>query len=530
MARSVTTNNLYVESRGNGATITGSLTATNAITNGAWMHVALTVNSSNLVTLYINGSSVGSYTAAAAHNYAGWTNNYIGASNWAADMQFRGAMDDISIYDKALSAGEVTTLSSTTTAPTIINKNIAENSTNGTNAFEARSSDVDSGDGVTYSILSGNTNSTFAISSTTGQVTVNDSTKLNFEANSSYTLVVRATDTAGATTDQTVTVTVTDVNEAASDITLGSAPTGLTTGGSASLVSGTTYQLTPNTGSLAGTVWGAVNLSQNVTITSKMYFGASDAGADGMAFAFQNQSATASGGGAAGFGVNGISGTFGIGFDTYFNNLNNEINSDSTQFFKQGQPHSQGTTFDTANAHDNIEDGLWHDVVIVWNASTRTLSYSLDGVAIDSKTYDVVATDWGGNPNGYFGFSAGTGGGSNQQQVEVISVQTDSATSVAENSTSGTVVGLAAAVDPDRTGTVTYSLTDNAGGRFTLNSTTGQITVANGSLLDFESSNSHSIVVRATDQGGAEFRSHHDDQRDQCQRSSDGNHLRQCYC
>ncbi len=504
LTRQVATNNLYVESRGSGAAITGSLSVSNAITNGNWMHVALTVDSSNLVTLYINGSSVGSYTATAAHNYAGWTNNYIGASNWAVDMQFRGAMDDIAIYDKALSAGEVTTLASTTTPPSIINKNVAENSANGTNVFKAWSNDVDAGDGVTYSILSGNTNSTFAIGSASGQVTVNDSTKLNYEANSSYTLVIRATDTAGLTTDQTVTVTVTDVNEAASDITLGSAPTGLTMAGSTISVSGTTYQLTPSTGVNAGAVWGAVNLSQDVTITSKMFFGSSDAGADGMSFAFQNQGATSVGGTSSSLGVGGLSSAFGVSFDTWYNSFENEINADSSQFFKSGAVKSQGTSFDTAIAHDNVEDNLWHDVVFSWNASTKTLSYSLDGVAIDSKTYDVVATDWAGNPNGYFGFTGGTGT-LNQQQVEIVSVQTGGVTSIAENSANGTVVGLASAIDPDRTGTVTYSLTDDAGGRFAINSITGQITVANGSLLNFESTSSHSVIVRAADQGGQTF-------------------------
>ncbi len=59
---------------------------------------------------------------------------------------------------------------------------------------------------------------------------------LNFEATSGYALVVRATDTAGLTSDQTVTITVTDINEAPTDITLGSAPTGLTATGNASLV------------------------------------------------------------------------------------------------------------------------------------------------------------------------------------------------------------------------------------------------------------------------------------------------------
>ncbi len=449
------------------------MSITNAITTGNWMHVALTVNSSNLVTLYVNGTSVGSYTASSAMNYAGWTKNYIGASNWAVDRQFRGAMDDISIFDKALTAGDVASLASTVTAPTIVNKSIAENSANGTNVFDARSSDVDSGDGVTYSILSGNTNSTFAINATTGQVTVADSTRLNFEANSSYALVIRAIDTAGLTTDQTVTVTVADVNEAATDITLGSTPTGLTTAGNASLVSGTTYQLTSATANQSGQVWNAVNLSQDFVITSKMYFGAAE-GADGMTFSLQNQSATQAGAGAGGLGASGISSAFGIAFDTHFNNFSNEINSDFSQFFRQGATMNQGTAFDTANAHDNLEDGQWRDVIISWNATSKTLSYSMDGMAIDSKVYDVVATDWGGNANGWFGFTAGTGGLSNQQQVEIVSVQTGGISSIAENSAAGTVVGVATAVDPDRTGTVTYSLTDNAGGRFAINSSTAR--------------------------------------------------------
>ncbi|MFA6245773.1 MAG: LamG-like jellyroll fold domain-containing protein [Mucilaginibacter sp.] len=45
----------------------------------------------------------------------------------------------------------------------------------------------------------------------------------------------------------------------------------------------------------------------------------------------------------------------------------------------------------------------------------------------------------------------------------------------------------------------TYSLTDNAGGRFAINATTGVVSVANGTLLDYETATSHNITVRATD-------------------------------
>ena len=54
------------------------------------------------------------------------------------------------------------------------------------------------------------------------------------------------------------------------------------------------------------------------------------------------------------------------------------------------------------------------------------------------------------------------------------------------------------AVDPDGTATVTYSLSDNAGGRFTIDASTGVVTVADGSLLNHEAATSHQITVLAT--------------------------------
>ena len=73
---------------------------------------------------------------------------------------------------------------------------------------------------------------------------------------------------------------------------------------------------------------------------------------------------------------------------------------------------------------------------------------------------------------------------------------------VNEGTANGTVVGTAAATDPDAGETFSYSLTDDAGGRFTIDATTGQITVADGSQLDYETATSHDITVRVTDSGG----------------------------
>ncbi len=71
------------------------------------------------------------------------------------------------------------------------------------------------------------------------------------------------------------------------------------------------------------------------------------------------------------------------------------------------------------------------------------------------------------------------------------------ANEVDEDVANGTTVGVTAfAIDPSDT--VSYSLDDDAGGRFEINSTTGVVTVSNGSLLNYEAATSHDITIRAT--------------------------------
>jgi hypothetical protein len=73
---------------------------------------------------------------------------------------------------------------------------------------------------------------------------------------------------------------------------------------------------------------------------------------------------------------------------------------------------------------------------------------------------------------------------------------------IAENSPNGTVVGAVAGSDPDSGAVLTYSLTSDADGRFLIDAHTGQLTVADGSQLDYEVATSYGIVVRTVDQGG----------------------------
>ncbi len=79
-------------------------------------------------------------------------------------------------------------------------------------------------------------------------------------------------------------------------------------------------------------------------------------------------------------------------------------------------------------------------------------------------------------------------------------VITAQAFSVAENSANNTVVGTVAASDPDAGQTLTYAITaGNTGGAFAINSSTGQLRVANSAALDFETRSSFALTVQVTD-------------------------------
>jgi VCBS repeat-containing protein len=80
-----------------------------------------------------------------------------------------------------------------------------------------------------------------------------------------------------------------------------------------------------------------------------------------------------------------------------------------------------------------------------------------------------------------------------------------SANTVAEHAANGTVVGTVTGSDPDAGDTKSYSLTNTAGGRFAINRTTGALTVANSTLLNYEAATSHAVTVRVTDRGGLTY-------------------------
>ena len=73
-----------------------------------WVHVAITISgTSKRTTMYVDGEKVGSTVLSVwPEEYLG-TSNYIGKSQFVADPYFEGCVDDVYIFDYALSKDEV---------------------------------------------------------------------------------------------------------------------------------------------------------------------------------------------------------------------------------------------------------------------------------------------------------------------------------------------------------------------------------------------------------------------------------------
>ncbi|MDH3664145.1 MAG: putative Ig domain-containing protein, partial [Alphaproteobacteria bacterium] len=145
----------------------------------------------------------------------------------------------------------------------------------------------------------------------------------------------------------------------------------------------------------------------------------------------------------------------------------------------------------------SLEDGSPLPDWLQFDADTRTFSGTPDNADVGDLGVRVTATDGQGAEV------------SEDFSLTVTNVNdapddlTLSGGRVAENANVGTVVGTVAAHDDDVGDSLTYALVDDADGRFAIDSSTGQVTVADASALDYEAATSHDIGVRVTDQAGA---------------------------
>ena len=351
---------------------------------------------------------------------------------------------------------------------------------------------------VSFSIVNGDPLGAFTIDAN-GAITVDDNSALDFETTPSYTLTIEADD--GTTVSaQTLTIFVTDagpsvpggqsfgVSEAASD----GDPLGVVfTGGDEPMG----FAITAGNG---GGVF-AIDSYGEITV-------ADASGIDyesGTSFTLTIQVSD---------------GTSAILQDVLIDVIDENDTAPVVtggQVFAVAENASNGASLGTLLATDSDTVGALDGWTIV-SGNTDAI-FTIDSVTGELTVADNSNLDFETTSSYVLGIQVTDGLNTSVVQTIVIGVLDASdnsvgpvgdadagSNSVVEGAANGTAVGLTAtANDVDVSDSVTYSLDDDAGGRFAIDSASGAVKVANGLLLDREAAPSHTIVVRALSSDGS---------------------------
>jgi hypothetical protein len=383
---------------------------------------------------------------------------------------------------------------------------------NSTVVTTVTATDVDAGHTLGYSIAGGADAARFTISNSTGQLSFVSAPSYEAPADSGgnnvYDVTVQVSDGQGGTDTQAIAVTVTNVNEAPTDLAL-SANTvaenaangtvvGTVSGSDVDTGDTKTYSLTDNAGGRF-----AINSSTGqLTVANASLLNYESA---------TSHTVTAR-----------VTDSGGLTYDETFTINVTDVNEAAPRITSNGggataliniAENSTAVTRVTASDADTRQT-LGYSIVGGADAAKFTINSSTGALSFVSAPNYEAPTDSGGN-NIYdvtVQVSDGNGGVDSQAiSVTVTAVNerpTDlslSANTIAEHAANGTVVGTVSGTDPDAGDTKSYSLTNTAGGRFAINRTTGALTVANSTLLNYEAATSHAVTVRVTDRGGLTY-------------------------
>jgi len=379
---------------------------------------------------------------------------------------------------------------------------IAENSPNGTVVGTVVASDPNAGQLLTYAITGGNSGNTFAINPTTGQITVNDPALLDFEAGTTFFLTVQVTDdgTPAFSDSATVTIFVSNVNETP-------------------VVMPEAFTVVENPP--AGTVLG--NITATDPDLGQTHTWAITAGNTGNAFAIDPSSGqiTVANPGAILFAVNPV---FLLTVEATDN----------------GVPAQAGTATVTVNVIDrNLPPVIADQEFLLSENSPAGAAVGVVAASDPDAGQSIAYAITAGNTNNAFAIDAATGAltvanptaidfetnpvftltvrvtdnvipaASSSAQITVRLVNTNDAPSVQsaaftviEFSQNGTTVGAVTVTDQDAGQTLTYAITGgNTGNAFAIHATTGVITIANTTAIDFPATPLFALTVTATDNG-----------------------------
>lgn len=190
-----------------------------------------------------------------------------------------------------------------------------------------------------------------------------------------------------------------------------------------------TFEITSAVNNQFGSVWyrRRLDLRVNFRLAFDVFLGNNDnPGADGLAFVLQNLD---TGQGSAGAGVGygstipgaGISPSIAIEFDTHYNaGLDTASQSDHVAFVLDGDLSTPPPAADNTDVN-NLENGSFHAVVLLWDPDTQVLSFELthsDGtVYTNSKNINLI--NHLSSNIAYWGFTAATGAANNRHLVRM---------------------------------------------------------------------------------------------------------------
>jgi arabinan endo-1,5-alpha-L-arabinosidase len=106
------TNQLAFEVRPAGSAVLRVLAPAGTFSVGTWNQVAVTEAPGGLTTFYVNGAAVASSTYARFPANTSRAVNFLARSAWTGEPAYRGTLDDVAIWNRALSDTEIAGLNS----------------------------------------------------------------------------------------------------------------------------------------------------------------------------------------------------------------------------------------------------------------------------------------------------------------------------------------------------------------------------------------------------------------------------------
>ncbi len=428
--------------------------------------------------------------------------------------EFAGKVGEVLIWNSALDTQQISETSSYLNEKWGGAPSVGEDAPNGTAVFAvADIVDPDGSDTYTYS-LADDAGGRFAIDASTGVVTVADASLIDYDAAQSHAVTVRVTDAGGNTLEIPVTIEVGDGNDvlgalsdadAATDTVSEGASNGDVVGitafaSDADIGDTVTYSLTDDAGGRFAidattgvvTVADASQLdyetatSHTITVQAE----SSDGSTETKSFTVALSDDTGE------FAVSAVSDTDAAS-DGVSEGASNGDTVGVTAFASDGDASDTVTYSLTDDAGGRFAIDASTGVVTVADASL------LDYETATSHTITVQAASADGSTQTQ-DFTIALSDDTSEFSVSAVTDADTAANTISEHASNGDTVGITGfASDADASDTITYSLTDDAGGRFTIDATTGVVTVADASLLDHDTADSHTVTVLAASSDGS---------------------------